>query len=221
MIKITLKYGDKEKKLLVPETKKVRDFLHEAEIDFSDEDSVIIGDQLLQGGEIDRNFIDLNCAKSSELTIRIEAGLPWETSSSSEEPFGSVIYPPKARIIGCACIIVSAFSLDELLDFQRYLPEALTVRDEAGDPTFAISLDEKGAGSLTKYGAVFSKRPTSDGRDPITILIDPECDDPEEAVRESIGAGILKLIDLEEQLMKKHHEMAERKTLLDEHISVI
>ena len=220
MIRITLKHGDKEKKLLAPETKKVGDFLKEAEVDFSDEDSVIIGDRLLQGDEIDKSFIDLDFAKSSELTIRIEADLPWKTSDSGEESFGSVIYPPKARIIGCACIIVSSFSPNALRDYQRYLPETLTVRDEAGDPTFAISLDEKGPGSLNEYGAVFSKRTTSDGNATITILIDPECDDPEEAVRESIGAGILKLIDLEEHLMKKHHEIVERKALLDEYISV-
>ncbi len=86
------------------------------------------------------------------------------------------------------------------------MPEALTMRDESGDPVFAIALDEKSPGSLTKYGAVFSKKATKQGNATITIIIDPDCDDTEEAVRETIGSAIVKLVDMEEYLMTKMSE---------------
>lgn len=53
----------------------------------------------------------------------------------------------------------------------------------------------------------------------ITILIDPDCDDPEEAVRNSLGPAILNLVDMEESLTTRYHELQERKDLLNLHIS--
>jgi len=221
MIKVTLKYDGNEKKVLAPEMQKIRDLLKEAGIDFSEDDRVIICGRQLSGDEIDHNFIELGLAESSELALQIEYDLPWESESSNEVPAGSVVYPPKARIIGCACIIFSVFTPDELRDFQRNLPEALVKRDEKGEPVFAISLDESSAGSLNQYGAVFSRKAVKSGEATITILIDPDCDDPEEAVRESIGSAILSLVDMEEYLMTRRHELEERKELLNLHISKI
>ncbi len=222
MVKITLKYGDNEEKLLVPEQKPVRDILKEAEFGFSPEDRLFIGDRLLHEDDLDKNLLELGYTDSAELTIRVEHDLPWETdeTDSSDGPIqGSVVYPPKARIIGCACIIFSAFTPDELRDFQRYLPDALTRRDENGEPVFAIALDEKSPGSLTKYGAVFSRKTTSHGNATITILIDPEIDDMEESVRDSIGSAIISLVDMEEYLMTRMSDLAKKKALLDEYIS--
>ena len=219
MIRITLQYGGTEKKLLVPEMKKLRDVLNEADIAFSPEDHLIIGDRTLSGDELDKNLIDLGLAGSPELTARIEYDLPWDTRSPEEALQGSVIYPPKARVIGCACIIFSAFTLDLLRDYQRYFPEALVRRDEKGDPVFAISLDESSPGSLNEFGAVFSRHTTKSGNPTITILIDPDCDDPEEAVRNSLGPAILNLVEMEETLTTRYHELQERKDLLDLHIS--
>ena len=219
MIKITLKYGDKEKKVLVPEMQKVGDFLKDAGVDLSEDDGVIVGDRLLSGDELDKSFIELGLAESSELNVKIEYDLPWATGKSEEIPQGSVVYPPKAQIIGCACFIFSAFSPDELRDFQRYLPEALVRRDEKGEPVFAISLDEKSAGSMNEYGAVFSTKSTKSGNAVITILIDPECDDPEEAVRQSLGKGIINLVEQEEYLMTQRGKLEEKKETLNGYIS--
>ena len=219
MIKITLKYGKNEKKVLVPEMQKVRDFLKEAEVDFSENDGVIVGERLLSEDEIDQNFIDLGLADSSELTVRIEYDLPWKTDCLDEITQGSVVYPPKAHVIGCACIIFSAFTPDDLRDFRRYLPEALVRRDEKGDPVFAISLDEKSPGSLNEYGAVFSTKTTKNGNATITIIIDPDCDDPEEAVRDTLGTAIIHLVDQEEYLMTQYKKLEEKKELVNGYIS--
>ena len=219
MIKITLKNGEKEKKILVPEMQKVRDFLKDADVDFSSDDGVIVGERLLTGDEIDQNFIDLGLADSSELTVRIEYDLPWKTDYPKDVPQDPVIYPPKALVIGCACIIFSEFTPDELRDFQRYLPEALVRRDAKGEPVFAISLDEKSPGSLNEYGAVFSTKTNKAGNAVITIIIDPECDDPEEAVRKTLGPAILSLIEQEKYLITQHGKLEEKKDLLNEYIS--
>lgn len=219
MIRITLQYGANTRKLLVPEMKKLRDVLIEEDVDFSPEDHLVIGDRNLSGDELDKNLIDLGLTDSTELTARIEYDLPWDTRSPEEALQGSVIYPPKARVIGCACIIFSAFTLDLLRDYQRYFPEALVRRDEKGDPVFAISLDESSPGSLNEFGAVFSRHTTKAGNPTITILIDPDCDDPEEAVRNSLGPAILNLVDMEESLTTRYYELQERKDLLNLHIS--
>jgi len=219
MIKITLKYGEKEKKLLAPEMQSVSDFLKDAAVDFSGGDGVIVSDRLLSGDELNKSFIELGLTES-ELTVKIEYDLPWVNVNPEEIPQGSVVYPPKAQIIGCACNIFSAFSPDELRDFQHYLPEALVKRDAKGDPVFAISLDEKSPGSLNEYGAVFSTKTTKSGNAVITILIDPECDDPEEAVRETLGKGIINLVEQEEYLMTRNKDLEEKKSLLNEYISL-
>ena len=54
MIRITLQYGANTRKLLVPEMKKLRDVLTEADIAFSPEDHLIIGDRTLSGDELEK-----------------------------------------------------------------------------------------------------------------------------------------------------------------------
>lgn len=221
MIKITLKYGEKEKKILAPEQKTVRDILKDAEIDFSEEDRIFAGNRQLSEDQMDRNLFELGHGDSSELTIRIEYDLPWEVADTDtwDDSNTSMVHPPKALVIGSACIIFSALTPEDIRDFQRYLPEALVQRDESGEPVFAISLDEKSPGSLNQYGAVFSKRTNSDGNATITILIDPECEDPKKTVREQLGSALISLVEMEEKLMRKLKDLQEKKGILDLYIS--
>ena len=220
MIKIMLKVDGKEKKLLAPEQKPIRDILAEAGVHISSGDKVNIDGRELSMDDLARNILDLGYLDSSELTFGVEYDLPWETDRSDDTEPGSAICPSKARILGCACIIMSAFTPDELRDFQRYMPEVLTMRDERGEPVFAISLDERSPGSINQYGAVFSRYPNEDGRATMTIIIDPECDDREDAVREKLGSAILSLTDMEEHLMPRLSELQERKNLLKTQISI-
>ena len=95
------------------------------------------------------------------------------------------------------------------------------MQDEHGDPIFAISLDETSPGSLNDYGAVFSTKTNKHGHATITIVIDPECEDTEKLVRESLGSSILRLIRMEQHLLMKQPELNEKKSLLADHITRI
>ena len=218
MIKLTLKHTDgKEKTLLVPEQKPLKDILEGVEF-YSPFDTVTMNGKPLSWEDLEKNLLDLDCKRDGDVTLMVGENAPWESADRDESPIGSVIYPPKTLIVGCACVVISAFTPEELKDFERYLPEALTMRDEKGEPVFAISLDEKSPGSLTKYGAVFSKRTNSEGHATITIVIDPECDDPEDAVRSALGSAIVSLVNMEEALMDRIGELEQKKALMDEHI---
>ena len=219
MVKITLNNKGKKVSLLVPEQKPIKDVLKELEVDVTPFDSVTLHGKKLSPDDLDKNILDLGLGDQTDMDLVIADDVPWVTDDNPAAG-GSVVYPPKAKIIGCACIIASAFTVDELRDFQRYMPEALTKRDEKGEPIFAISLDETSPGSLNKYGATFSRKATKAGNATITNLLDPECDDMEDMVRDQLGSAILRLVDMEEYLMKKFSELHGRKEMLDLHISV-
>ena len=218
MIKLTLKHTDgKEKTLLVPEQKPLKEILEGDEL-YSPFDIVTMNGKPLSWEDLDKSLLDLGCSRDIEMTLMIGVSAPWKSGEEDILSPCSVIYPPKTLIVGCACVVISTFTPEELKDFECYLPDALTMRDEKGEPVFAISLDEKSSGSLTKYGAVFSKRTNSEGHATITIIIDPECDDPEDAVRGALGSAIISLVSMEESLMGRLHDLNEKKTLLVEHI---
>lgn len=220
MVKITLKNNGKEKALLAPEQKPLLEILQEDE-DFTPFNKFTLNGRKLSVADLDKSVLDLGFIRESGLTLAVEDDVPWETGDGSELIPGSVPCPAKVQVIGCACIIFSAFTPDQLRDFKRYMPEALTARDENGEPAFAVDLDEKSPGSLTKYGAVFSRKTTKQGNATITIVIDPECDDTEETVRKSLGTAILRLADLEECLAAKLPELEKKKGALDEYISAL
>ena len=59
----------------------------------------------------------------------------------------------------------------------------------------------------------------SEGNATITIIIDPDCDDAEEAVRDTLGSAIINLVEMEEHLMSLMCELNKKKSLLDDYIS--
>ena len=217
MVKIKILHNGNEKKLIASEEKPIKDILAEAKVGFTPFDSVVLNGKKLSTEELEGCISELGIFES-EITVSIEDSVPWETSDSEKPELGSVIYPPKAQVIGCACIIFSAFTVEELKELQQYMPDAMTMRDDKGEPIFAISIDETKPGSLNNYGAVFSGKTTSQGNATITILLDPTCEDTEKLVREKLGSAILNLVDLEEYLMKKLADLQKRKGLLNIHI---
>ena len=106
----------------------------------------------------------------------------------------------RALIAGCACIIRSKLTPEEIEKFSIYHPEALKMADEDGNVIFTLDVDE-GPGCMTREGAVFSRATTSDGKATITILIDPECEDRKGKVLEAVGPGFSLLDELEEHLL--------------------
>lgn len=225
MIRLTVKYPDGKKEIvLVPEQKPVKSVLESLE-GYTPGDSVILNERKLSSEDLEKSFPDLGFGAAPEMTLTIEEDVPWfteedETSAKESNPFneGSVIYPPKARIDGCACIITSAFTPEEIRDFRRYMPEALVLKNAEGEPLFAVDIDETSPGSINQYGVVFSKHTNREGNATATILLDPECEDCERLVRDKIGSAILSLVELEERLVKDVSRLEKRKALLMDHI---
>ena len=221
MIRNTPKFDGTGKKLIVSEQKKVIDILREAGIHFSSIDSASIDGKLLSVDDLNRNLPELGYADSSEPTIKILYDLPWETDDSLPETLESMVYPLKAMVIGSACVIFSAFSPNVLQDFQNFLPEAMIMRNTSGEPVFTVSLDVSSPGSLDKSSAVFSRRTANKGKATITIMIDPEVDDPREAIITIFGSAILHLLELEESMKKRIFELEEKKSLLNKYMAII
>ncbi len=49
----------------------------------------------------------------------------------------------RVLVAGCACIIFSRLTPEEIRQFKTYHPEALVMEDDiTGEPVFAVDLDE-------------------------------------------------------------------------------
>ena len=125
----------------------------------------------------------------------------------------------RATIMGCACVITSGLTVEQIEDFRKYLPEALKLTDEmSGEGVFSIDLDD-GPGCITEEKAVFIRTRTPDGKATITVVLDPEIEDKRETVRDKIGASLVALNRLEEQLLGKLDELGETVRRMDNMIT--
>ena len=126
----------------------------------------------------------------------------------------------KAVVMGCACVVFSSLTPDEIRRFKRLHPESLSLMEgESGDePTFRIDVAD-GPGSITLEGALFSNVTTADGKATITVLLDPEIDDPMNVVKEKIGGPLMRLIELEKHLMEQLPKLEEEEKAISEHIT--
>ena len=115
----------------------------------------------------------------------------------------------RALLMGCACVVKSMLTPEEIEKFCIYHPEALVMKNEAGEEVFKIDLDGEIPGCITKEAAVFSKVKTVDGKATITVIIDPECEDRKTALLETVGPGLRVLDEMERQLVKMLPDLAE------------
>ena len=116
----------------------------------------------------------------------------------------------RALLMGCACVVRSMLTPEQIEKFCIYDPEALVKTNSAGEEIFRIDLDGELPGSITPERAVFSKVKTTDGKATITVMIDPECVDRKAAVMEIVGPGLRQLEEMEPQLLARLPELAEK-----------
>ena len=116
----------------------------------------------------------------------------------------------KALVMGCACVVVSSLTPQEIDRFNRYDPDALVLRQE-GEPVFSIRMDD-GPGSLLEDAANYSRTVSADGKATITILLDPDAEDKAALVRKNVGASLLKLDELEKQIAGRIEHLQEMET---------
>ena len=108
----------------------------------------------------------------------------------------------KVMIMGCACVIISSLTPEEIERIKAYEPKSLTLTRDRDEP-FTIDIDA-GPGCITKENAVYSRVKSTNGKATITILLDPKTEDRTKAVSNEIGASLLKLDELEKQLLTRN-----------------
>ena len=127
----------------------------------------------------------------------------------------------KAVLAGCALVIFSELTPDEIDRFKLYQPEALKATDE-NDPEDVFMLDiEDGPGHLEDTEAVYSRTKSADGKATITILLDPEAENKLELVQKNVGRALVKLQKLEEKLLEGIDGVIEREKKVNSLISPI
>lgn len=125
----------------------------------------------------------------------------------------------RATIMGCACVITSSLTCEQIEAFKKFHPEALEMKGEGSDEAlFTIDIND-GPGSFEGGKAVFSRTKTQDGKATITILLDPDIEDKQELVRKTIGPGLLLLKEMEQHLLEAVEPLKEEIQKLDGMIS--
>ena len=121
-------------------------------------------------------------------------------------------------VMGCACVITSFLTVEQIENFRKYLPEALKLTDEtSGNEVCSIELDD-GPGSIVDGKVTFSRTRTPDGMASITLLLDPEIEDKAEMVKTRIGASLIGLDRLETLLLERLKELESTMCRMDEMI---
>ena len=122
-------------------------------------------------------------------------------------------------VMGCACVITSFLTVEQIENFRKYLPEALKLTDETcGKEVCSIELDD-GPGSIVDGKVTFSRTRTPDGLASITLLLDPETEDKAEMIKKQIGASLIVLDRLETLLLERLKELEYAMRRMDEMIS--
>ena len=123
---------------------------------------------------------------------------------------------PRALIAGCACVVTSLLTCEQLEHFKMFRPESLTLYDEV-DHHKLYSLDiGESSGCILEDHAEYSKVPSREGKATITILFDPEIGDRRGAFEERIWPGLRLMERLERKLIRElpaldeEHERAAR-----------
>ena len=124
----------------------------------------------------------------------------------------------KIHVLGCAAVVVSAFSLEDWKLVEKYAPDALTIVDEGGKTVFRVTTDS-GPGCLVKDHAEFGASVTQDGKATITILLDPDNDDKMGMVKEALSGPLMDLIEMEKILPGIKDDVMKKLDQADAYIS--
>jgi len=187
MIKVTIVSNNPRVDLLASENKTVRQLLNENNIILSNAAVSIDGFTLGSPAELDKPLVEHSGGRSS-MTIGI---------------FVNKDNAAEAVVVGSACVIKSTLTPDQIKQIKKLHPEWLTMVDDNGEPVFAMDIDETLPGSLNEYGAVFGNSTSSDGKATITVVIDPEAEDPAQVVEETLGGALLSLDEMETALAEE------------------
>ena len=106
----------------------------------------------------------------------------------------------KVLLFGCAAMVVSDFTPDELMYFKKHNPDVLKLKGEDGKTVFTVDIREDGPGFLDDESAVFSMVRSGNGKATITVLVDPDADDKTATLRNMLKTGLQYLHCVEVQI---------------------
>lgn len=105
----------------------------------------------------------------------------------------------KAIVMGCACVVVSELTPEDVERRKRFDPDALVLKNEIGETVCELDLSD-GPGCMEADRIELSTTKSADGRATITILLDPDAEDKTDMVRKHLGPVLLSLDALEKKL---------------------
>lgn len=181
MIKVTLITNTSRNIIMANEEDTVRDILNDNDVNYG-AGKVAIDGYSLNLQDLDSTLPDLGIHDGCYLSVVVKA----ENAAS-------------ATVCGNAVVLKSTMKREDIALIEKYRPEALIVKDEDGNPEFAIGITERSAGHVNKNGVTFGPATTADGNATVTILFDPDAD-VTAAIEDQMGSAILKLGKLEEKL---------------------
>ena len=192
MLKITLETDGIIREVLVPESRTIRQVLTEKHISYRAGSVYINGLPIYMEG-LDTPFSHMSEEQTHYVIREKEA-------SGAEEAGFHTCRGPKSFVFGSACIIVSSLSAEEIRRMKAVSPELLQLRDENGEPYFAMDIEE-GYGSIKEYGAVYGNQVTGEGKATITILLNPAEPNLANLIRVRLREALRKLVRLEGQIL--------------------
>ena len=122
----------------------------------------------------------------------------------------------KAIVVGCACVVFSELTPEEIKRCKLYRPDLLTLEGES----FSVDIDV-GPGHLCEEDALFSTTSSSEGKATITILLDPEKENKMELVQEQLCASLMKLEQVEQQVLSSRDQLAEEEKRVQAMITML
>lgn len=111
-------------------------------------------------------------------------------------------------------------TLADIQSVATHKPDALSIMDHDGNPTFTIGITKTGAGSINAKGAEFASVPANDGKAKITICL-PAVEDPAEYVAEQYTAALTNIQTIEGQVRAAVTAIASQKNTIKQMIHIV
>jgi len=107
----------------------------------------------------------------------------------------------RAIIMGPTCTVFSSLKLKEWKWIRDHHSDFLKITDERGKISFSVELSDDMPGHIEDDRVVFGCMPSQDGYAIITVLLDPEAEEPEKLITDKLSEGIMKLAMVESMAM--------------------
>ena len=180
MIKCTVGNNISRQSVIVDENTTLRQVFEDNNVDYTVGMSSLDGSTLAPG-DLDKTFADFGITEKCYLLNVVKA----DNAAC-------------VKVVGSACVVESAYTLEQLKLLEKYRPNALALFEGEGakkDMVFKIGTT-KGQGSVNACGVSFGET-LSNGKASVTLMIPEGTENPKAWAEERIGVSILRLQQVE------------------------